>query len=195
MTRRSVIAAVCLISSAGCLAPVRCQVVPAEQLKIKVLKGEGDTHRPGDKSGTVLEVQVLTEVDLPQPEAEVTFTADQDGPSVRAGKDTKPLNLKVRSNAQGIARVEGVLGNKIKGPVTIRLNASFEGRTGADTINQVNESGPVLNRTRGGILAGALAATGVILYEVLKPGPPTATINPPTATTGGPKRPQFTIGR
>src|SRR5215471_603934 len=143
MTRGLAITVGYLIISAGCVSPVLCQVVPAEQLKIKVIKGEGDTHRPGDKLGTVLEVQVLTEVDLPQPEAEVTFTADADGPSVRVGKDTKPLSLKVRSNAQGIARVEGVLGNKIKGPVTIRLNASFEGRSGAETINQVNESGPV----------------------------------------------------
>jgi hypothetical protein len=167
-----------------------CQAVPAEQLQIKVIKGEGDVHRPGDKTGTVIELQVLNEVELPQPDAEVELTAEPDGPSVRLEKETIPLSVKVKSNPQGVARVDGILGNKLKGPVTIHVAASFEGKKGVNTINQVNESGPVLNRTRGLILAGVLAATGIILYERFKPGPPTATINSPTSSTTGP---QFSI--
>jgi hypothetical protein len=161
--------------------------VPTEQLKIKVVRGEGDVHRPGDKAGTAIEIQVLNELDLPQADAEVTLTADADGPSVLLEKSTSAFNITRKSDIQGIARVDGVYGNKIKGPVTIKVAASFEGKSGTAAINQVNESGPLLNRTRGGILAGALAVTGVVLYEIFKPGPPTATINAPTSSTGTPK--------
>jgi hypothetical protein len=170
-----------------CVSPLRSQVVPTEQLRIKVLKGEGDVHRPGDKQGTVVEIQVLNEVDLPQADAEVTLTADADGPSVRLDKDAAGLNITRKSDIQGIARIEGIYGNKLKGAVTIKVAASFEGKTATNTINQVNESGPLLNRKRGGILAGVLATTGIVLYEILKPGPPTATINAPTSSTGSPK--------
>jgi hypothetical protein len=167
------------------LQPAECQVVPAEQLKIVVKQGEGDSHRPGDKTGSTIVVQVLNEVELPQPEADVNFSSDQEGASVLFDGDKTFVT--VRSDAQGMARVPGVRGNKVKGAVTIRVTASFEGKSGTTPINQINVSGPILNRTRGGILAGALAATGVILYEVFKPGPPTATINSPTATTTSPQ--------
>jgi hypothetical protein len=176
-----------LLLLALCVSPIRSQVVPTEQLKIKVLKGESDIHRPGDKQGTVIEIQVLNEVDLPQADAEVTFAADADVPSVSLEKDTAALNVTRKSDIQGIARIEGIYGNKLKGSVTIRVTASFEGKSATSTINQVNQSGPLLNRKRGGILAGVLATTGIVLYEILKPGPPTATINAPTSSTGSPK--------
>ena len=54
--------------------PAQCQVVPAEQLKIDVKQGEGVSHRPGEKANDAIVVQVLNEVDLPQPEAAVTVT-------------------------------------------------------------------------------------------------------------------------
>lgn len=170
------------------LQTARSQVAPAEQLTIKVdcqtCKGEGDVHRPGDKRGSTVVVQVLNEVGLPQPEADVKFMADQQGPSVFFG-DGKDF-VTVRTDAEGFATVPGIRGNNVKGAVTLHVSASFEGKTGSLNINQVNERGPVLNRTRGAVLAGALATTGIVLYEVYKPGPPTASINQATPTAGGP---------
>jgi len=158
---------------------------PAEQLKIKVLQGEGDVHRPGDKAGTAIEIAVLNEVDLPQPDAVCSFTSLQpDGPSVQLEKDTAALSLQRKSDADGKVLVEGIYGNKIHGSVTIQVACSFEGKKGRISINQVNERGPILTRNRVLLILGAMAGTGIGLYEAYKPGPPTASINAPTGSTG-----------
>jgi hypothetical protein len=192
MRRRSLCLPAGVVVLATLLAPRGyCQAVPAGQLRVDVVRGEGDVHRPGDKAGTAIEIAVLNEVDLPQPAAECSFAADADGPSVRLEKELAMLNLKRMSGADGKALVEGVFGNKINGPVTIRVFCSFEGKEGRAAINQVNERGAILTRNRVLVITGAMAATGISLYQVYKPGPPSAAINAPTA---GSTTPQASIG-
>src|ERR1044071_2562149 len=129
--------------------PGNSQPVPTGQLRIKVVKGEGDTHLPGDHVGKPLEVEVRNDVDLPQPAAEVVFTVPPEGPHVWLAKDKskKPLvELKVVSDDEGIARVDNLVGKKPLGPVAIDVKASYAGKSGANTINQVVQRGPAISR-------------------------------------------------
>ena len=90
------------------------------------------------------------------------------------------------SDPDGNATVGNVFGNKIKGPSSVSVACSFEGKTGSVQIPQLNDRGPFCTTKCKVIIAGTLAGTGIVLYEILKPGPPTASINIPsvTATTG-----------
>jgi hypothetical protein len=164
--------------------PANCQVVPTDQLKITVKKGEGDSHRPGDKTGTAISVQVLNEVDLPQSEAEVTFRCESKRACVFLDRDKAKVST--MSNSEGVALVEGVRGNGVRGAVTVYVDAMFEDKKGTATINQVNDRAPIWTKKRVGLLAGTLAITGIVLYEILKPGPPTLTGNNSGSTVGPP---------
>jgi hypothetical protein len=175
------------------------QTAAAGQLKIKILKGDNETHLPTDRAGKPLEVEVRNDVDLPQPDAQVSFAVKPDSAPVWLVKDKakKPLDIKVTADDQGIARIENIHGLKPRGPVQISVKAAFAGKEGMSTINQVVDRGPWLTRKRATILGAVLATTGIVLYEVFKAGPPTASIGAPTSTTGPQvvALPQIRIGR
>jgi hypothetical protein len=162
------------------------QAVEGGQLQIATIKGEGSEHIPRDKVGSEIQVQVLDELQLPKQGVEVTFEApdDPNKPSVRFG--INKTSAKAMTNDLGFASVKGVFGNGVRGPVTIKVSATFEEKTATAEIKQSNVRGPFWNRRTGEYLGGALATIGVVLYEILKPGPPTATVQTPTSSTQGP---------
>jgi len=91
------------------------------------------------------------------------------------------------SDAEGKARITGVVGNRVNGQSRVTVRAAFEGKEGSKTVNQLNERGPLCPSKCKGIVAGSMAATGIILYETLKPGPPAGTLGSVTPTTTPPK--------
>ena len=203
------------------IQPLRCQVTPAEQLTIKVEQGEGDVHRPGDP-GTAITVVVTNEFNIAQPGASVSFTAPQVAsaclPTASKSPATSSKALTIRekcvpsvvlgnsqtsvrklADADGKVEIQGVIGNNIKGAVPIRVGALFQDRIGTGTVNQVIAGGPFWTRKKIGIFSAVIGTTAIILYEVFKPGPPSVTINSPTATTVTPQAAapilQFQIGK
>jgi hypothetical protein len=177
--------------------PVFAQTPPAEQLKV-VVADETKQYRQGDKKPIPIKVQVLNEVDIPQPAAEVTFIAPPaDGPTVTFDTEitadqncavpvNEPDKICVKSNDEGFVTLARVIGNDIKGLVTVSVSASFEGKNGTQTVNRTIQ-GRFWTRNRKIIATGAAAATAVLLYEFLKPGPPNGNVsNTPTATVSAP---------
>jgi hypothetical protein len=176
--------------------PVFAQTPPAEQLKI-VVADETKQYRQGDKKPIPIKVQVLNEVDIPQPAAEVTFLAPPaDGPAVTFDTEitadqncavpvNEPDKICVKSNDEGFVTLARVIGNDIKGPVTVSVSASFEGKSGTQTVIRTIQ-GRFWTKNRKIVAAGAAAATAALLYEFLKPGPPTGNVTGATATVAPP---------
>jgi len=123
---------------------------------------------PAKKKKKKKHVSALTADGKPRPVAGVYFGA----------KDITTASA--TSDADGVVRVTGVFGNKVVGASTIQITATFEGKSGHGAIPQLNDRGPLLSPKQKIAVAGALAATGVILYEVLKPGPPSGQLGSPS---------------
>jgi len=104
--------------------------------------------------------------------------------SVYFGDKDKTTVTPPPSDADGMVTVEKVFGNNVKGASSIFVTGSFENKKGSATIPQQNDPGPVCGKRCGIILSTTAAVTAGILYETLKPGPPTATGSTPTASTG-----------
>jgi hypothetical protein len=181
---RSVVA-VCLILGFGGPAPAQAQQeVSSGQLRIEVKKGEGDTHRAGERSGSTIVVSVLDEKDLPVPGAHVTLTVPQPGHLTFTGNR---LTETVITDAAGIAQAAPLRSAaNVSSEIKITVYAEFEGKSGRLTVTQSNQKKPLVSRKTALITGAACAAVIVPLLSLRSPPPPQATISRPVGTVGAP---------
>ena len=167
--------------TASAQATVSALPVAIPPLSLKVGAGEGDQRRPGVSETKPISVVVLNELELPQPEAKVTFIAPKEGPTVLfAGESAEKAGTSFRegvsettvtTDRDGVASVNVIRGTNQKGPLKIRVLASFEGKTAETVVNQVIVSPPFWTKPRIVGFSTAAGATAIVLWQVLKPGP------------------------
>jgi len=162
----------------------------SEQLAITVCQGDGAKHAIDEKQGVPIDIAVTDDFGRPQAGADVGFWRPEkekdkkNQPNIVLPNDAPSATLK--SDANGRAQLTDVRGNRIKGLVPIRVTATFEGRSGEASLTHENVT-PFWTKKKSGIFASAAGVAAIILYEVFKPGPPTATINTPTSTASSPQ--------
>jgi hypothetical protein len=154
------------------------QVAPAPRpLQISVVRGEGDVHPASERTGTTIEIAVYDEKQRPVPDAVVTLSAPSVGASVFFPGVVEPTTILSPTGSDGVARLQGVRGNRVPGTFEIRVSASFEGRKGSAEITQENLKAPLVTAKRLGITGGIAAGILITVLALRSPAPPTATIS------------------
>jgi len=162
-------------------------------LHITVIAGEGGSHNinvVNQKGRVEPTVQVEDAQGKPIPGASVVFALPNQGPG-GTFENSSPTAI-VTTDAKGRAIARGIRYNRLTGPFTIRVTASYQGQTANATISQttvstsIRSNGPFGVSTKSWVIAtvSLLAiAGGVVAYHNLKPG---ANGNVLTATPGVP---------
>ena len=137
--------------------------VPAENLKLVVVEGEGGINNIRQHTTQLVTVRVEDENQRPVSGAVVVFALPTDGPSGAFQNGAKTLT--VTTNEQGLASARGLKPNTVSGEMVIHVNASYEGRAGRATITQFNMTVPSAKAGSGKLLVilalvGAAAAGG-----------------------------------
>lgn len=170
-------------------------------LHITVIAGEGVTHNvtqlEKEKKGRFDPVvQVEDQNGKPIQGASVIFALPAQGPG-GTFPNSNPTLL-VTTDPHGRATARGISLNKLTGPFSIHVTASYQGRTATATIAQttisatVRSSGPFGVSDRTWVIAGVVllaVAGGVIAIKSLRSGGPgnVLTATPGIPVVGGPQ--------
>jgi len=165
------------------------QVPPPDSLRITILDGDQAINNIRQRTAREPIVQVEDENHNRVPGAIVVFTLPGSGPggSFAGAGNT----LSTITDAEGKAIARGFHTNNLTGKFEIRVNASYQGKTGHATITQTNAGTVAVTHTARwvtiSIVAGAAVAGGVFAATrggggVSLNGSPTPT--PPTVTAG-----------
>lgn len=164
-------------------------------LNIAVLTGDGAKEAASQKLHIDPSVQVNDEHGKPVEGASVAFTLPSQGPSGMFENGTHILT--VSTDASGRAIAHGIKLNDLTGEFTIRVSASYQGRTAsagiAVTSVHISRSNGMLGvSTKTWVIVGLCAvaiAGGIVAYKELKPGPNPniLTATPGIPVVGGPQ--------
>jgi hypothetical protein len=146
----------------------------SDTLKVVVVQGQDTITMLRERSTTEIIVEIRDEDDRRVPGAIVVFSLPAIGPSAVFANGAKITT--VVADAQGRASVVGLRANDVAGRYQIRVNASFQGKSGRAVIDQNNKKKEWISSKKLLIL-GAVAAAVVIVC--CRPGP---TPRPPEAT-------------
>jgi hypothetical protein len=158
---------------------------PAGGLRVELKESEKLVHPAGERTAVPILVTVFDERDRPVPGAVVSFSAPEDGPSARFVNGAS--SAQVLADDRGEAQVLAMRSGNSWGDYTIRIAASFEGKTGRADASQFNERPPRITRKRVAIAGVAGAAVIVPLLALRSPQKPKATVS--TVTPTGPVGP------
>jgi hypothetical protein len=131
-------------------------------LNIVVLEGDGAVNNIKQKIARDVTVRVEDTNHKPLPGAIVTFVSPQQGASGTFLNGSK--NVQEVTNVKGVAVTRGFQPNKATGSFQIKVKASYDGQTGATTINQTNAAenkGFLGLSAKQLIVIGSIAAVGV----------------------------------
>src|SRR5690349_9121177 len=116
--------------------PVRAQQPAAGKLNIVVVEGEGAINNIRQRTTREPIVQVEDENHRPIAGAAVVFTLPDQGASGVFPNGSRTLTAMTDNQGRAVAR--GLRPNTVQGQMDIRVNASYQGRTGSATIRQTN---------------------------------------------------------
>ena len=150
--------------------------------------GADTLHLTNTSYSRALEVMVKDAQDRPIPGASVDFEFPETGATAVCPSATHGV-ASVKTNPDGIARIQGLRANKVPGVFSIRVRAVFAGEiTDYATFDEQNTLPPFFARNKKKMwFIGAASAAVVITVVLLRPSPqPTATIGTVTGTGTGP---------
>ncbi len=172
-----------------------CAQEPA--LRIVVIEGDGAINNINQKVNLDPVVEVQDENRKPVEGAAVVFFLPAQGPGGAFSNGSQAFTATTDHLGRAVAR--GIQFNRQTGSFTIRVTASYQGRTATGNITQTNVSGVSTSggsrfSAKGWIILGAIAggiAGGVILAMHHGSSSPTTStgivITPGTPTVGGPQ--------
>ena len=175
------------------------QGAPPDDLKITILDGDNAVNSIRLRSAREPIVQVEDENHKRIPGAVVVFTLPSSGPggTFLNGAST----LTVTTDQQGRAMARGFHPNGVSGNFDIRINASYQGKTGRAIVHQRNfapaSTAASLSPKWIGVIAGvgAGAAAGIVAATrngghtpTPPPAPATGIVIAPAGSTVGPPR-------
>lgn len=197
-----ILAYVLFIQSFAFCAPL--QEPGGSGLNIVIIEGEGAINNIRQRTAREPIVQVEDRNRRPVAGAVVVFTLPGDGASGTFPNGARTLTVLTDQNGRAAAR--GLRPNTVAGQVLIRVNASFQGRTGSASIAQTNVAAAAAGAAATGISAkliailagiGGAALVGGIVAATrggggnnvpVTPGaPPPTTVNPGGGTVGAPR--------
>jgi hypothetical protein len=160
------------------------QLAPPADLKITILDGDNAVNNIRLRTTREPIVQVEDENHNRVPGAVVVFTLPSSGPGGTFLNGTSTLT--VTADAQGRATAYGLRPNAISGNFDIRVNASYQGKTGRAMVHQRNfvppATGAGLSPKWIGVIAGVgVGAAAGIVAATRNGGNPST----PGGTTGG----------
>ena len=171
-------------------AVLQGQAGPPDSLKITILDGDQAINNIRQRTAREPIVQVEDENHNRIPGAIVVFTLPINGPggTFVGGGNT----LSAVTDADGKAIARGFRPNNLTGKFEIRVNATYQGKTGHATISQSNAGSVAVTHTARwvtiSVIAGAAVAAGVVAATRgggSSPSPPSATIPAgPSVTVG-----------
>jgi hypothetical protein len=188
---------VALLLTAGLMAQ-------AQQLNLVIVEGEGAINNIRQRTAREPIVEVQDDNHRPVAGVVVVFTLPNQG----AGGEFSggAHSLTVITDDQGRAVARGFRPNGVRGQYQIRVNASYNGRTGSTTINQSNVPGAGAGAAAAGaghgkliailaVVGGAAAAGAAIAAtrsggnnnsSTIPAGPSATTITAGSTTVGAP---------
>jgi hypothetical protein len=162
-----------------------------ENLRIRVLEGEGAVHNIRTGAATAAVVEVRDADDRPLEGAEVTFQLPKAGAGGMFAGDK--LSLSVKTNFQGQAAAFGFQPNKAEGNFRIDVTAVFGSFLGRTRISQTNSSSEFISRQpirrsrkRLWLVVLGAAGGGALTYFLVRGGPSISLSSQPV-TVGAPR--------
>lgn len=183
-----------VIAVLSLFCPVLPGQAPPASLQITIIDGEDAVNNIRQRTAREPIVQVEDENHKPVAGAVVVFLLPNDGPSGVFPNGSRSLTVTTDSKGQAIAR--GLRPNNISGRYEIRVQASYQGKTAQNRINQSNIAGAAiaaglgLHKWVGVLIAGAVVATIVTVSSHGGATPPTnvpVAVIPTTGTVGPPR--------
>ena len=164
-------------------------------LRVAVIAGEGAREFNNQKVRVDPVVEVDDEKGKPIEGATVVFSLPRQGPGGFFESGSKTLTG--ATDAQGRVIAAGIHLNRMKGPFTIQVAASYQGRNGSATIAETSirtrrsARFDVSSRTLVFVCLGLLAiAGGILAYKEFRPGSNNSnvlTAVPGVPVVGGPQ--------
>ena len=190
-------AVLCVVLS-GVVAIPECRGQSSEKLNIVVVEGNGVINDIHQRTGRELVVRVEDADGKPIRGVVLAFAMPTEGATAAFADGSKMLVTVTNEQGTAIARVVNQVGT---GPMAIRVNASYEGRTASTRISQVNMLVPQAKKSGGSsskltvilVVVGAAAAGGALALTRSKQSQPGAVapaaigISPGTGTFGPPQ--------
>jgi hypothetical protein len=163
---------------------------PGPPLKIDIIEQPTKKkHQVGEVFRSGLAVSVSDEKERLVPGAKVTFNLRDSRSSGAGALHGADYIVTRETNADGIARIEGLRANKTAGDYKILITASYLGlRQKSETLEQSNLPPPSIKRRRTLVIAGAAAAILVPVLALRSGPPPQVSISAvtPTGPVGNP---------
>jgi hypothetical protein len=162
----------------------------APALNIVIVEGEGQINNIRQRTAREPVVQVEDENHRPVAGAVVVFTTPSNGASSVFANGSHTLTVTTDDTGRAVAR--GIRPNAARGQYQIRVNASYQGKTGNANINQTNAvltaAGTVATGAAHGKLIAVLAAVGAAaaggaIYATQRGGNNTPAPTAPALTT------------
>ena len=154
-----------VLASASLIVPIASAQAPASGLEITILDGEDAMNNIRQRTAREPIVQVEDENHKPVAGAAVIFLLPNDGAGGTFADGSRTLTTVTDSKGQAVAR--GLHPNHTAGRFQIRVQASYQGKTGQATINQVNAltavsaTSSAVPKWLSAVIVGAVAATVV----------------------------------
>ncbi|MBI1353763.1 MAG: hypothetical protein GC160_05400 [Acidobacteria bacterium] len=133
-------------------------------LQVEVVAGQGGSNDVNTRAYVEPVVEVKDGQGRPVADAEVTFRAPAQGPSVTFYGASRSTT--VHTDQSGRAGAYGMMPNTDPGPFQIAVLAEHDGRTASAVIDQVNQAPPVEKKKFFGKKMRALVGIGVIVAIV-----------------------------
>lgn len=177
--------------------PLPSQTPAPDLLKITILDGDNAINNVRQRTAREPIVQVEDENHNRVPGAVVVFTAPNQGAGGAFLNGARTLT--VTTDNQGRAIAQGFRPNNVAGKFELRVNASYQGKTGHAVIQQENISPPPTTHVSpkwiaitavvaGGIAGGVVAATHNGGGSSAPPATPASVVLTPGTGTVGPPR-------
>jgi hypothetical protein len=125
-----------ILATASLIVSTMLAQAPAANLQITILDGDEATNNIRQRTAREPIVQVEDENHKPVVGAAVIFLLPNDGASGTFAGGSRTLTTVTDSKGQAVAR--GLRPNHVAGRFQIRVQVSYQGKTGQTTINQNN---------------------------------------------------------
>lgn len=180
---------VLILAGQAVIAPAQ-ETSPPDQLRIVILDGDNAINNVRLRTAREPIVQVEDEHHNRVPGAIVVFLLPDQGAGGTFLNGERSLTVSTDSQGQAVAR--GLRPNALSGKYEIRVNASYQGKTGHAVIHQENIAPPAATHAYakwvviGAAVAGGLAGGLYAARGSSKQTTQTVTLTPGTGTVGAP---------